>query len=63
MENYKRLITRGEDGHPEAIDNIPIDRMGGNEIILSFSKVINRLAELEDKIEKGELVESINNIN
>ena len=61
--SYKRLITRGTDGHPAAIDNIHIDTMSGNEIILSFSKVINRLAELEDKIEKGELVESINNLN
>lgn len=49
MKDYKRLTTKCEVG-------IGLTETSGN-IVNDYEKVVNRLAELEDKIERGELVE------
>lgn len=46
---YERLTTKCEVG-------IGLTETSGN-IVNDYEKVVNRLAELEDKIERGELVE------
>lgn len=47
--NYKRLTTKCEVG-------IGLTETSGN-IVNDYEKIVNRLAELEDKIENGTLVE------
>lgn len=49
MGEYKRLTTKCEVG-------IGLTETSGN-IVNDYEKVVNRLAELEDKIENGRLVE------
>lgn len=49
MKDYKRLTTKCEVG-------IGLTETSGN-IVNDYEKVVNRLAELEDKIESRELVE------
>ena len=49
MTEYKRLTTKCEVG-------IGLSETSGN-IVKDYEKVVNRLAELEDKIENGTLVE------
>lgn len=49
MKDYKRLTTKCEVG-------IGLTETSGN-IVNDYEKVVNRLAELEDKIENGTLVE------
>ena len=48
MSEYKRLTTKCEVG-------IGLTESSGN-LINDYEKVINRLAELEDKIENGALI-------
>ena len=50
MSEYKRLTTKYETG-------IGLTEMSGN-IVNDYEKVVNRLAELEDKIENGTLIEA-----
>ena len=51
MKDYKRITTKGN-----RIDNpIPLEEVNGNMIPLC--DLYNRLAELEDKIENGTLIE------
>ena len=50
MSEYKRLTTKCEVG-------IGLSETSGN-IVKDYEKVVNRLAELEDKIESGYLLES-----
>lgn len=49
MKDYKRLTTKCEIG-------IGLTETSGN-IVNDYEKIVNRLAELEDKIENGTLVE------
>ena len=49
MSKYKRLTIKCEVG-------IGLTETSGN-IVNDYEKVVNRLAELEDKIERGRLVE------
>lgn len=49
MKDYKRLTTKCEVG-------IGLTETSGN-IVNDYEKVVNRLAELEDKIENGTLIE------
>ena len=49
MSKYKRLTTKCKAG-------IGLTETSGN-IVKDYEKVVNRLAELEDKIENGTLVE------
>ena len=49
MSKYKRLTTKCEVG-------IGLTETSGN-IVKDYEKVVNRLAELEDKIENGTLIE------
>lgn len=58
MKEYKRLTQKGENGY--WIDgNLVNQRQGAFDICIdSFMILLNRLAELEDKIESGELVEN-----
>ena len=49
MSEYKRLTTKCEVG-------IGLTETSGN-IVNDYEKVVNRLAELEDKIENGTLIE------
>lgn len=48
---YERLTTKCEVG-------IGLTETSGN-IVNDYEKVVNRLAELEDKIERGELVDAL----
>jgi hypothetical protein len=59
---YERLITRNEDGS-FLIDGVLLDTMSGGQLLLALGKVISRLNEVEDKIEKGDLVDVKNQIN
>ena len=49
MSQYKRLTIKCEVG-------IGLTETSGN-IVKDYEKVVNRLAKLEDKIERGRLVE------
>ena len=50
MKKYKRLTTKCEVG-------IGLTETSGN-IVNDYEKVVNRLAELEDKIENGTLIDT-----
>ena len=60
---YERLITRNKEDDSILIDGVSLDTMGGNQLLVALGKVVNRLAEIEDKIEKGELVEYPGGVN
>jgi hypothetical protein len=60
---YERLITRNEEDDSILIDGVSLDTMGGNQLLVALGKVVNRLADLEDKIEKGELIECPGGVN
>lgn len=60
--NYERLTVKinGRNYIKEPKDgtsDYPVNVLEGSNIVLSYGKAINRLAELEDKIKDGRLVE------
>lgn len=59
MSEYKRLTERDEFGNADIIgvDSMKLQGCLTFEELIISTKALNRLAELEDKIESGKLVE------
>lgn len=58
MSDYKRLTKRAENGEPYFDGCLSCDLKSDCGLCPYWESGINRLAELEDKIERGELVEN-----